>query len=171
MLTIIAAVGENNTLGKDKDLPWHLPDDFKRFKKITTGHPIIMGRKTFETFPKPLPNRKHIIITRQKDYQQEDCLVVHDLDQALELATSTKTQETFIIGGGEIYKQAMPYVDKIELTRIHHKFDGDTFFPAFDPTEWELTDEIYHPKDEKHDYSFTFLTYERKEKPLSKKKF
>lgn len=171
MLTMIAAVGENNTLGKDSDLPWYLPDDFKHFKKITSGHPIIMGRKTFDTFPKLLPNRKHIIITRQRDYEQKDCLVAHNLEEALKLVKSTKNEESFVIGGGEIYKLALPYADKIELTRVHHNFEGDTFFPDFAPTKWELTDEFYHPKDEKHVYAFTFLTYERKNDDLSHMKF
>ena len=108
---MIAAAAENNALGKDNDLVWHLPDDFKRFKNLTSGHPIIMGRKTFESFPKPLPNRLHIIITRQKEYQFDGCLVASNLEKALSLIP--KNQDVFIIGGGEIYKQALPFTDKI----------------------------------------------------------
>ena len=111
MITLIAAAAENNALGKDNDLLWHLPEDFKRFKQITSGHYIIMGRKTFESFPKPLPNRTHIIITRQKEYLADGCLVVHSLEEALEI--SPQNEEVFIIGGAQIYKQALPFADKI----------------------------------------------------------
>lgn len=161
-LVMIAAAGENNALGKDNDLLWHLPDDFKRFKKITTGHKIIMGRKTFESFPKPLPNRFHIIITRNKEYQvnHTECQVVHNLDEALKLVSEEDV--AFIIGGGEIYSQALPHTDRIELTRIHAGFEADTFFPDIDPARWELVLEEYHPKDERHKYPFSYLSYMRK---------
>lgn len=160
MLTIIAAAAENNALGKDNDLVWHLPDDFKRFKKLTTGHHIIMGRKTFESFPKPLPNRTHIVITRQQDYDNENCIVVHNLKDAL--AFASKDEQPFIIGGGEIYKQSLSYADKIELTRVHGEFEADTYFPELDMNDWELVHEEFHEKDEKHNYAFSYLTYERK---------
>ncbi|MFS4469733.1 dihydrofolate reductase [Maribacter sp. 2210JD10-5] len=160
---MIAAAAENNALGKDNDLLWHLPDDFKRFKKLTTGHKIIMGRKTFESFPKPLPNRTHIVITRNKEYTIafDDCLVVHSLDEALELI---KNENVFIIGGGEIYAQGEKYSNKIELTRVHATLEADTFFPEIDENKWELIKDEFHPKDEKHQYSFTYLTYVRKNK-------
>jgi dihydrofolate reductase len=154
MLTIIAAVSENNALGKDNQLVWHLPDDFKRFKTLTSGHYIIMGRKTFESFPKPLPNRTHIIITRQAP---EGCIVVSGLPEAI--AICPKNEEVFIIGGGEIYKQSIDVANKLELTRVHTTIEADTFFPEIDTTQWELVFEEFHPKDEKHDYDFTFLTY------------
>lgn len=160
MISIIAAIGENNELGKNLDLVWHLPDDFKRFKRITTGHTIIMGRKTFASFPKPLPNRKHIVITRQNNYDKPGCSVVHSLEEALELAANEK--EVFIIGGGEIYKQSLAIADKMELTRVHGSFDADTYFPEIDFSLWELTKEHYHEKDEKHQYAFTYLTYLKK---------
>jgi len=160
MLTIIAAAGENNELGKDNDLVWHLPDDFKRFKKLTTGHCIIMGRKTFESFPKPLPNRTHIVLTRDKEYQPQGCTVVHHIDDAL--AFASYDEQPFIIGGGEIYELALPFVQKIELTRVHGNFEVDTYFPDFDKSKWKLTEEVFHEKDEKHDYEFTYLTYIRK---------
>lgn len=161
-ITIIAAAGENNALGKDNDLLWHLPDDFKRFKQLTTGHIIIMGRKTFESFPKPLPNRTHIIITRDKTYTTKfkDCIVVHSLKDALKLAENDTTP--FIIGGGEIYNLGMGFAHKIELTRVHQDFEADTLFPEIDENEWKLTHKEHHPKDEKHKYDFTYLTYERK---------
>ncbi len=162
IVTIIAAAAENNALGKNNDLLWHLPDDFKRFKKLTTGHSIIMGRKTFESFPKPLPNRKHIIITRDKNYSinHKDCIVVHSLKTALNL---TKNEYlTYIIGGGEIYKQAIPFTTKIELTRVHADFEADTFFPELNLNDWKLVFKEYHPKDERHKYNFTYLTYTKK---------
>lgn len=159
VLTMIAAAAENNALGKDNDLVWHLPDDFKRFKQLTTGHHIIMGRKTFETFPKPLPNRTHIVITRKKDYQKEGAIVVNSLEEALELAK--EDPQPFIIGGGEIYKLALPKADKIELTRVHGTFEADAFFPEIDEENWELVSSSFHPSDEAHNYSFTYLTYRR----------
>src|SRR5699024_2634835 len=164
MISMIAAAGENDTLGKDGDLLWHLPDDFKRFKKLTTGHPIIMGRKTFDTFPKLLPDRTHISVTRQEDYTAEGCLTAHSIEEAITLGKqSLGAEELCIIGGGEIYRLALPYADKIELTRIHHKFEGgDAFFPKFNPEEWKLTEKIFHPADRRHKYPFSYLTYLKK---------
>ncbi|MEO0038694.1 MAG: hypothetical protein RIQ59_1905 [Bacteroidota bacterium] len=160
MITLIAAAAENNALGKDNDLLWHLPEDFKRFKQITSGHFIIMGRKTFESFPKPLPNRTHIIITRQEEYLVEGCLVVHSLEEALEIAP--QNEEVFIIGGAQIYEQALPFADKIDLTRVHIELDADAFFPEFNTSEWNLVFSEKHFKDEKHQYDFTFETYLKK---------
>lgn len=160
MITIIAAAGQNNELGKDNELVWHLPNDFKRFKQLTTGHFIIMGRKTFESFPKPLPNRTHIVITRNKEYKREGVVVVHSLDAAL--LKSTGDTQPFIIGGGEIYNIGMAVADKIELTRVHGTFEADTFFPEIDKDEWELIGEVPHPKDERHNYAFTYETWIRK---------
>lgn len=158
-VTLIAAAGEKNELGKDHDLVWHLPDDFKRFKNLTTGHYIIMGRKTFETFPKLLPNRTHVIITRKKDYSPEGAVVVHSFDEALQVSKSDP--QPFVIGGGEIYKLSLARADRIELTRVHGTFDADTFFPEFDEENWKLVSSEFHPKDERHDYAFTYLTYDR----------
>ena len=160
MITLIAAIGEKNELGKDNQLVWHLPEDFKRFKSITSGHYIILGRKTFESFPKPLPNRTHVIITRQKDYAPENCIVVNSIKAAI--AACTKEQDVFVIGGGEIYKQSIEIADKLEVTRVHHTFEADTFFPEIDLEKWKLDFEEFHPKDEKHNFDFTFLTYTRK---------
>jgi dihydrofolate reductase len=160
-LIIIAAAGENNALGIDNDLPWHLPDDFKRFKNLTSGHKIIMGRKTLESFPKALPNREHIVITRDKNYVPKfPSTVVHSLKDAIAL---TKTDATaFIIGGGEIYKQSMEHATHIELTRVHGTFEADTFFPEIDLEQWKLVKKEHHPKDERHQYDFSYLTFERK---------
>jgi dihydrofolate reductase len=160
-LTLIVAVGENDAIGKDNKLIWHLSDDLKRFKALTSGHAIIMGRKTFETFPKPLPNRKHIVISRQQNYKVSDgVIVVHNLEDAINVTKDDA--QPFIIGGGEIYKQAMPFASKIELTRVHESFDADTFFPKIDNSIWKELENVFHSKDVEHEYSFSFITYERK---------
>lgn len=161
MITLIAAAGENNELGENNTLPWHLPDDFKRFKRLTSHHFIIMGRKTFESLKNPLPNRVSIVITRDQGYGKQDAVVVHSLDEALEKATSSK--DIFIIGGGEIFKMALKIADKIELTRVHGTFpEADTFFPEFSKDEWKLISEERHEKDDKHNYAYTFETWVRK---------
>jgi len=160
-LTMIVAAGENNEIGKNNDLIWHLRDDLKRFKALTSGHHIIMGRKTFESFPKPLPNRTHIVISRQSNYKApEGVIIVGSIEEAINLAKNDA--QPFIIGGGEIYKIAMPYASKIELTRVHSNFDADTFFPEIDMTQWKETANTFHKKDENHEFEFSFLTFERK---------
>ena len=160
-ITLIAAAAENNALGKDNDLVWHLPDDFKRFKKLTSHHHIIMGRKTFESFPKPLPNRTHIVITRKSDYDTgEPIIVVNSIEEAIKAVVDD--ENPYIIGGGEIYKLGMEFATHIELTRVHGTFEADAFFPEIDDDTWELLEESYHPKDEKHDYAFTYLTYAKR---------
>ncbi|NRA91530.1 MAG: dihydrofolate reductase [Psychroserpens sp.] len=158
-ITIIVAAGENSAIGKDNDLIWHLSDDLKRFKSLTNGHHIIMGRKTFESFPKPLPNRTHIVITRQSDYQApEDVIIVNNLEDALDAAR--RDPQPFIIGGGEIYKQSMHLADKIELTRVHATFENaDTFFPEIDETVWKEIERHTHDADDKHAHAFSFITY------------
>lgn len=160
MVILVAAAAENNALGKDNQLVWHLPDDFKRFKQMTSGHSIIMGRKTFESFPKPLPNRTHIIITRQKNYNPQDCIVVNSMESALKVAS--KEENIFVIGGGEIYQLALPFADKIELTRVHQSFEADAFFPEINPAEWTLVSEEFNSKDDKHNFDFSYQTYIRK---------
>lgn len=160
MVILIAAVAENNALGKDNQIIWHLPNDFKRFKQLTTGHHIIMGRKTFESFPKPLPNRTHIVISRQKDYQPDGCTVVHNLEQAFEVCP--KNQDIFIIGGAQIYELALSFCDKLELTRVHQAFEADAFFPTINGQDWKLTGVDKQYKDEKHAVDFTYETYLRK---------
>ena len=160
-LTIIAAAGENDAIGKDNQLVWNLTDDMQRFKDMTSGHHIIMGRKTFESFPKPLPNRTHIVISRQDDYVvPEGVIKVNSLKAALDIAKDDS--QPFIIGGGEIYNQAMEYADKIELTRVHADFEADTFFPKIDPALWKEIENIFHKKDSQHEYEFSFITYIRK---------
>ena len=160
MIIMIAAASENNALGKNNELVWHLPNDFKRFKNLTSGHHIIMGRKTFESFPKPLPNRTHIVISRQENYNPEGCIVVHSMEQAIEICSVD--DETYIIGGGEIYKLGIPFTDKIEITRVHHHFEADAFFPEIDSNDWEITQSEFHQKDDKHQFDYTYDTYTRK---------
>ncbi|SEM16431.1 dihydrofolate reductase [bacterium A37T11] len=160
-LAIIVAAAENNAIGKNNELLWKLPDDLKFFKRMTTGHTVIMGRKTFESVGLPLPNRRNIIITRQPDFRASDTEVVNSLNQALDLCKDDD-KEVFVVGGAEIYREALPLMDKLYITRVHASFDGDTYFPQIDLNEWRLTDEIIHPADERHCYAFSFLTYLRK---------
>lgn len=160
MITMIAAAGLQNELGKDNDLVWHLPDDFKRFKALTTGHHIIMGRKTFESFPKPLPNRIHVVITRNRTYKHDGAIVVHSMQEALEVAKAD--DQPFIIGGGEIYTLGLEVADKIELTRVEGSFEADAFFPNIPIDQWKLISEEKHPKDDRHDFAFTYETWVKK---------
>jgi len=160
MVILIAAAGQNNALGKDNSMVWHLPDDFKRFKLLTSGHYIIMGRKTFESLKQPLPHRTHVVVTRQKDYQCENCIVAQSIEEAIE--KSPKGEDVFVIGGGEIYQLALPYADKIELTRVNSSFEADTFFPEINLSEWGMTNEIFHEKDAAHKFDFSYQTYMRK---------
>ena len=160
MIVMIAAVAENNALGKNNELVWHLPNDFKRFKTLTSGHYIIMGRKTFESFPKPLPNRTHIVISRQEGYQPEGCIIVESIEKALAICPEKET--IYIIGGGEIYNLGLPFTDKVEITRVHHSFEADAFFPEINLEEWEITASEFNKKDEKHLYDYTYQTYLRK---------
>ncbi len=159
-ITMIAAAGEKDELGKNGGMAWHLPDDFKRFKALTTGHHIIMGRKTFESLDGPLPNRTHIVITRDSSYKSPDAIIVNDMQTAI--AATGSDNKPFIIGGGEIYKLGLPYSDKIELTRVHGTFDADTFFPTIDRTNWKLVSSETHGIDERHKFGFDYETWERK---------
>ena len=157
-ITIIVAAAENNAIGKDNDLIWSLPNDLKRFKKLTSGHSIIMGRKTFDSFPGLLPKRKHIVISRNKNISfSDEVTVVNNFEDAIR--ETGDDENPFIIGGGQIYKLAMDLVDKIELTRVHEEFKADTFFPKIDKDKWELINEEFNEKDERHQFSFTYKTY------------
>ena len=159
LITIIVAAAENNIIGNDNKLIWHLSDDLKRFKELTKGHHVIMGRKTFESMPKALPNRTNVIITRKKDYFAENAIVTNSLDEAIKLTIDDP--QPFIIGGGEIYKIALNISDRIELTRVHHNFDGDTYFPEIDNKIWAEINRTEKKKDYKHKYDYTFITYEK----------
>ena len=159
--SIIVAVSENNVIGNENKLLWNLPADLKHFKETTSGYSIIMGRKTFESIGKPLPNRKNIIISRNKNFKAEGCIIVDSLKEAM-FNGIDKNAEMFIIGGGEIYKQSINIVSKIYLTKVHHNFDGDTFFPIIDESIWKKSEEKYFDANEKNKYSYSFITYIKK---------
>lgn len=161
-ISLIAAATENNVIGRNNDLPWKLPDDMKFFVKTTKGHHILTGRKNLESFGKLLPNRTNLVLTRDSSYQFEGASIFHELNSAIDFAKKNGETELMIIGGGEIYKQAIPIADCIYLTRVHAQIEGDTFFPELNPEQWTLISEEYHPKDERHAYDFTFQTFERK---------
>ncbi len=156
-ISIIAAIGSNRELGKNNKLLWNIPEDLKRFKELTLNHPVIMGRKTFQSIGRPLPERTNIIITRDKNYQQKDCLITHSLDKAIELAKIKDEEEIFIIGGGQIYEQAIGIADKLYLTIIKGKFAADTFFPDY----FRFNKVVYKKKGQYNNYSYTFLELER----------
>ena len=161
MLSIIVAVAENNVIGKENKLIWHLPEDLKRFKKLTTGHTIIMGRKTFESLGRVLPNRKHVILCNDMELNIEDenVEVLEDISMLKQYIDST--EENFVIGGATIYKLLLPYANKIYLTLIHEKFEGDVFFPEIDEREWKIVETEKGLKDEKNPYDYEYITYTR----------
>lgn len=163
MVSLILALSENRVIGKDNKLPWHLPDDFAYFKRTTLGHPIIMGRKSFESLGKPLPKRTNILVTRQNDYCPEGCVVAHSVEEAIKVAKA-EDEEIYVIGGAEIVKKAFPVVEVLLLTEVHAEVEGDTYFPEYDKSEWEEKSREYHPADERHEFAFSFVRYERKEK-------
>ncbi|WP_026776780.1 dihydrofolate reductase [Polaribacter sp. Hel_I_88] len=161
MVTIIAAIAKNNALGKNNDLIWHLPADLKRFKNITTGHYIIMGRNTFESIGRPLPNRTTIIITRNKDYFKDGCLIANSLEEALEMANDQ--EHVFLIGGAQIYKYAMErnLVDTLDITLVHDEFEADVFFPEIDADIWQQVENEYYTTDEKNKLNYSFIRYKK----------
>ena len=161
MISLIAAIGRNNELGKDNTLLWHLPADMKHFKDTTALHAVIMGRKTFESIGKPLPNRKNIVITRDVNYKQVGVEIVHSLAEALDLFPD-QNEEIFIIGGAELYKQTMPIADKLYITHINAEDDeADSFFPEIIPIVWNEISHKEHKRDEQNHFSYTFLVYEK----------
>ncbi|SHG62002.1 dihydrofolate reductase [Chryseobacterium sp. OV279] len=160
MTTIVVAMGEKNEIGFENKLLWHLPKDLKHFKDMTSGHPIIMGRKTYESIGKPLPNRTNIVISRKKNWFEEGILIVGSIKEAVKFAKKID-ENVFIIGGGNIYEQTMEIVDKLEVTLVKADLQADTFFPKINPKVWKKTEEIFHEKDEKNEYDFSFQTYER----------
>jgi dihydrofolate reductase len=166
ILSIIVAASENNVIGKNNTLPWHMPADMKFFKEKTTGHVILTGRKNYESIPekfRPLPNRTNIVITRQKNYQAPGAVVFPSIEKALEhISEKHGNEEVFIIGGAEIFKQTISACDKIYLTRIHHFMEGDVFFPVLSENDWRLVHSELHKGDEKNKYDFTFQTWERR---------
>tara|TARA_B100000768_G_C11182418_1_gene333556 strand:+ start:219 stop:710 length:492 start_codon:yes stop_codon:yes gene_type:complete len=161
MITIIAAIAKNNALGRDNDLIWHLPADLKRFKKTTSGYHILMGRNTFESIGKPLPNRTSVIITRNNNYYREGCLIASSIKEAIELAGE---KDAFIIGGAQIYKQALEsnLVDVLDITIVHKEFEADVFFPKIDLSIWEEISREDFTADEKNKYDYSFVSYKKK---------
>ena len=161
MLSIIVAKAKNNVIGKDNKLIWHLSDDLKRFKTLTTGHTIIMGRKTFESLGRVLPNRKHIVFTQNPDFKVNDqnVEIVHSMLQIQEYIENE--EEAFVIGGAVIYNLLMPYVKKMYVTEIDKEFSGDTFFPKIDDTKWKEISREKGPEDEENDFTYTYVIYER----------
>lgn len=157
--SIVVAISANNAIGKNNQLLWHLPADLKHFKAITTGHPIIMGRKTFDSIGRPLPNRRNIVITRNSDLKIEGVEIVNSIADALSLCE--KENEVFIIGGAEIYKHALAFTDRIYLTTVHQVYEADAFFPEINEKEWKTIHQEYHPADEKNSVAYTFSTLER----------
>ncbi|HOC35935.1 MAG TPA: dihydrofolate reductase [Tenuifilaceae bacterium] len=139
VISIVVATSENRVIGKNNQLLWHISEDLKRFKKLTTGHTVIMGRKTFESIGQPLPNRHNIVISRSEGLKFEGCTAAKSLADALEIASTD--EEVFIIGGGEVYRQALPLAERIYLTLVHANYEGDTFFPALNPNEWKVVRE------------------------------
>ncbi|ERJ60970.1 dihydrofolate reductase [Sphingobacterium paucimobilis] len=159
-ITLIVAAAENNAIGKNNQMPWHLPNDFKYFKKTTLGHSVIMGRKTFESIGKPLPERRNIVLTRDQQYNNPEIDVANSLQDVLTYCRDER--EIFIIGGANIYQQVLPLAQRVLLTRVHATIDGDAFFPELPSTEWELISQEKHNKDEKHVYDYTFEVWQRK---------
>lgn len=162
---MIAAMTRNRVIGKDNDLPWHLPDDFKFFKQTTEGHFVLMGRKNFESLPpkfKPLPNRPNVIITRKLTYDGQGAQVVHSLEEALDLAREANETEAFIIGGGEIFTIGLEHANRMYLTEIETELEGDTLFPEFDRSHWKEIMRKHHSADERHKFAFDFVIYEKK---------
>ena len=162
ILSFIAAIDEHNAIGKGNQLPWHLPEDLKFFKRTTLGKPVLMGRKSYESLGKPLPGRLNIVISKQGVQLPEGVLLYNDLQSALDRLQQEPVDEGFIIGGGQIFTLAMGLVDKMYLTRVHTTIDGaDAFFPEIDHTHWKMIHEEAHHADEKHKYDYTFQQYER----------
>ncbi len=160
-LALVVALADNGCIGRDGDLPWRLPDDLKRFKQLTLGNPVIMGRKTWESIGRPLPGRLNIVVTRQRGYVAEGCVVVDSLDDAHQDAASSGAKLASIIGGAELYALALPCCDTLHLTRVHADVDGDTFFPPIDWEHFQLVESEDHAADERHAYAFTFETWQR----------
>lgn len=168
IISLIAALARNRVIGKNNDLPWHLPDDMQYFMHTTRGHHVIMGRKNYESIPpkyRPLPQRTNIIVTRQPHYAAAGCKVVHSLAEALQVARQAGENEVFIIGGAQIYRMALPLANRLYLTEIHAEPEGDTFFPMFNKSEWKEISRKHHAADDRHAFAFDFIIYHRINQP------
>lgn len=161
MIDFLLAMDKNRLIGKDNDLPWHLPADLKYFKKTTMGHPVVMGRKTFESIGKPLPGRKNIVLTRDRAYHPEHVDVFHSVE-ALLTGGAARNEECFVIGGAQVFKALFPYADRLYITRIDAEFEGNVYFEGFDEKKWRLVSEKKGTVDEKNRFPHAFLIYEKK---------
>ncbi|MDY0408270.1 dihydrofolate reductase [Virgibacillus soli] len=162
MISLLVAMGQNHVIGLNNGMPWHLPNDLKFFKTLTTGHTIVMGRKTYDSIGKPLPNRRNVVLTRSKDVQFPDEVeVIHQLDTLKSWNKENPTEEYFVIGGGHIFDQVLPYADRMYITKIDEVFDGDTFFPAYNKEDWKITKQEKGIKDDKNPYTYYFFQYDR----------
>ena len=162
MLKILVAFDENRVIGKNNTLIWHLPADLKRFKTLTTGHVIIMGRKTFESIGKPLPNRTSIVISRQADLQIDGAIIAHSVEEAILKAKSITREDIYIVGGAEIYALSLPLADQVLVTQLHDIFEGDAYFPEIPTETFEVTEKERGITDEKNAYQYSYITYTRK---------
>lgn len=165
IISLIAARTQNGVIGKNNDLPWHLPDDMKYFMQTTSAHYVVMGRKNYDSIPekfRPLPNRTNIVVTRQVGFTAPQCTIVHSLTDAIQLAEKNHQEELFIIGGAEIYQLAMPFANRLYLTEIQTELEGDTYFPSFDHKDWIEISRKHHPIDDRHRFAFDFVVYEKK---------
>lgn len=159
MISLLWAMDENRAIGRNNQLPWHLPEDLKYFKRVTMGKPIAMGRKTYDSIGRPLPGRENIVITRRLGVTIEGCTVIHDVNDLLQ----RNDEELFVIGGAEIFKEILPFADRLYVTEIREEFEADTFFPEFNLSDWELIESTPGMKDEKNPYNYDFLVYQRKQ--------
>lgn len=164
IISLIAALSKNRVIGKNNDLPWHLPDDMKYFMQTTKGHHVIMGRKNYDSIPekfRPLPNRTNIVVTRQKDFSAPNCTIVNSIEQGIAIAKKANELETFIIGGAQIYSEGMALTQRMYLTEIQADIEGDTYFPEIPSGKWKETSRIHHPTDARHKFKFDFVIYDR----------
>jgi len=158
-ISLVVAMTRNRVIGRNGGMPWHLPDELRHFKAVTLDHPIVMGRNTHESIGRALPGRPNIVVTRNPDYTAEGCRVAHSLDEAL--LDCAEWDEVMIIGGGQLYREALPHADRIHLTLIETELEGDTFFPELEPAEWNETELARHPADDRHDYAYRCLRLDR----------
>ena len=159
-LSLVVAASSNNVIGRDGGLPWHLPDDLRQFKRLTTGKDVIMGRSTYESIGRPLPDRRNIVMTRNADYVADGCDVVSSVSEAIDAVEGA--EEAMIIGGGQVYRDFLPLADRIYLTRVQAEVEGDTYFPEIDEATWRLVSSEHHGADEKHRYAFDVMVFERR---------
>lgn len=161
MLSIIVALAENHAIGKNNDLIWYISDDLKRFKRLTTGHSILMGRKTYESLPNgALPNRENIVITRDQNLELPKCTMMHSIEEVINTYMGSE-EEIFVIGGGSVYEELLPYAKKLYLTKVHASFEADVYFPKINMEDWKLLSEEHHQKSEKNEFDFSFVDLRR----------